>query len=630
MSIQVTVFRDRIASTKDEFPVSLASLASWVDGLPPAPSKAHCVLISLTRFGDKRSEAGSLRSAENAIECFGAELDYDGEVITPKHIHETLKAAGIRHFVYTSASHRPEAPRCRVIVPFDRGEPVDARREATEKCNGLLGGKLSSETFTLSQPFFAGRVEGVPYESYLWDTGVSPLALDLPRVPWKGARDASGQYRVTAEMLLDDLRAGVEVHPAIVALAARGFSEEDLVEIVSSSCQHWERPERGRVAIESDIPRAVSSWQRKKTREVADMLAAMPVPPKPTVVQGGGVFKHLSHFVATPARLEWLIRDIIEHPAHVDLFGESGAGKSFVSIDWCLSVATGRPWQGHKVSQGSVAYLNGEGYPGWRRRVKGWMQESGITDEASVPFFATDKCWPLTDVNNMGEIWKALDALPAPVKLVCIDTLNRHVLGLDINSSLEMGRFVAVCDEIRARYNCTVLIVHHSGTKDTHRAMGSVALKGALDVEVNVSKKGNNLIVSSTKMKDGEKFEPMNFRLRDISLPWVENDDADISKGEVPRNQKTAVLEFVPADVAADDPNVPGQGGRPDKKCDILREVLREGEMSTDAARDKFCELHGGVRKQAAKAFNRAVKSMTDAGALIAIEDTDMIKLPLT
>ena len=39
------------------------------------------------------------------------------------------------------------------------------------------------------------------------------------------------------------------------------------------------------------------------------------------------------------------------------LYGPPGAGKSFVALDFALSVASGRAWHGHEVRQGPVLYV---------------------------------------------------------------------------------------------------------------------------------------------------------------------------------------------------------------------------------------------------------------------------------
>jgi RecA-family ATPase len=65
--------------------------------------------------------------------------------------------------------------------------------------------------------------------------------------------------------------------------------------------------------------------------------------------------------------------------------GASGSGKTFVVLDWLLHIATGQPeWKGHKVKQGGVVYLAGEGHNGLKGRMAAWLQHYQV-DPVGVP-----------------------------------------------------------------------------------------------------------------------------------------------------------------------------------------------------------------------------------------------------
>ena len=54
--------------------------------------------------------------------------------------------------------------RWRVWLPFSKPLPPAQRRRMVNRANGLLGGVLAKESWTLSQAFFIGRVDGVAFE----------------------------------------------------------------------------------------------------------------------------------------------------------------------------------------------------------------------------------------------------------------------------------------------------------------------------------------------------------------------------------------------------------------------------------------------------------------------------------
>ncbi len=50
----------------------------------------------------------------------------------------------------------------------------------------------------------------------------------------------------------------------------------------------------------------------------------------------------------------WLLEGVLPEGGLVELYGPPGAGKSFLSLDWGLSVAAGVPWLGRSLSQADV------------------------------------------------------------------------------------------------------------------------------------------------------------------------------------------------------------------------------------------------------------------------------------
>ena len=133
---------------------------------PAAPRIERGVpLVQAARFGDHRTDKGALRHDANVLAITGIEGDYDGGEMPLELAAEKVQMAGIRAVFYTSPSHTPERPRWRVVAPLSREHPPEARAPFVARMNGVLGGVLANESFTLSQCFYFGRVNGAPYES---------------------------------------------------------------------------------------------------------------------------------------------------------------------------------------------------------------------------------------------------------------------------------------------------------------------------------------------------------------------------------------------------------------------------------------------------------------------------------
>lgn len=260
-----------------------------------------------------------------------------------------------------------------------------------------------------------------------------------------------------------------------------------------------------------------------------DSLEGVPlVPPTfptmPDTPPTGFEFVPVGALLTSPAPVEYLVDELIEHPSMGLVFGPPGAGKSFATLAMAASVATGTPWLGRDVKQGAVFYLAGEGHAGIGRRLKGWAMHQGVelTNAplyvSKVPAALMDKASALSVEAAIGAMTKATGISPA---MVVIDTLARNMGDGDENSNADIGRFVHHIDALRLRLGCTVVVVHHTGHQDTGRARGGSALNAAMDVSFLV----DGLSVTQTKTKEGANAAPIGIELHTVELPpeWKDN-----------------------------------------------------------------------------------------------------------
>src|SRR5690606_4199267 len=91
---------------------------------------------------------------------YGIEGDYDAGTVQPAEAAKQLERAGIQALIYTTPSHRPDASRWRVLCPLSRPIPAIERHALVARLNGALGGILARESFTASQAFYVGAVQG--------------------------------------------------------------------------------------------------------------------------------------------------------------------------------------------------------------------------------------------------------------------------------------------------------------------------------------------------------------------------------------------------------------------------------------------------------------------------------------
>ncbi|MER2540407.1 MAG: AAA family ATPase [Azonexus sp.] len=123
----------------------------------PFNVKEEQPLISLCKYGDRCTDKGSYRHAANVVECYGVEGDYDKEEVSVESARVLLEKAGIKAILYSSWSSMPAKPRWRVLCPYSKAYPPAERERLVARLNGILGGILAGESFTLSQSYFYGR-----------------------------------------------------------------------------------------------------------------------------------------------------------------------------------------------------------------------------------------------------------------------------------------------------------------------------------------------------------------------------------------------------------------------------------------------------------------------------------------
>lgn len=247
---------------------------------------------------------------------------------------------------------------------------------------------------------------------------------------------------------------------------------------------------------------------------------------------------------------EWLIHGLIQTNSLCLLYGAPSVGKSFFAIDWALSVATGRPWQGRKVKQGTVCYLAGEGFAGFKRRSAAWSLDREVDVSNSALLF-NQKTVQLIDEESCFEAHKAVAEVIreyGPLQLLCLDTFNRTAGG-DENSNSDTSDILRNLEKYFLRpFNCTVLIVHHVGHNDGQRSRGASALPAGVDSAFLMVERDGLRTLTPTKQKESELGEPMVFQLSTVELlDWPMDPDT----GE---KQVSAVLH--PVEGVRDSPSL--------------------------------------------------------------------------
>ena len=227
--------------------------------------------------------------------------------------------------------------------------------------------------------------------------------------------------------------------------------------------------------------------------------------------------------------VEWLIDGVLPRRSFAALFGAPGSYKSFVALDIAEAVATGRDWMSRSVNNANdsaVLYIAGEGHGGIGARIKACKKHNNTRDGAQI-YVIRSQINMRSSVSDLEALIGSVDELVAEhgikLELIIVDTLARSMGGnANENSSEDMGAIINNLGAVQARYDSSLLVVHHSG-KDAAKGMrGHSSLLGAVDTELEITKilgkdqrQGTILI---RKQKDGEDGLTLGFKCVEVNL----------------------------------------------------------------------------------------------------------------
>lgn len=268
--------------------------------------------------------------------------------------------------------------------------------------------------------------------------------------------------------------------------------------------------------------------------------------------------------IRTPTVAKWLIRDVLEEKVIALLTGPRGTYKSFIGLDWGIRVAkTGQP----------VLIVSAEG-AGMDRRLRAWaLKHEPDLDFDSLPLWILERRVDFNSPDSFAQLVTEIEGLEINPRLIVIDTLSKNSGGLDENSNTEVKAFIGTLDNgLKRKFNCTIVLVHHTGHVSKDRARGASALEADTDAAYVITREGASKVVSVSRerFKDSGDLPPLVYQAEVIELGYEDDDGLPVTSIALTETDN------IPAEIAGD--RQPRSG--PQKQ--MLR-VLRDLQAKADA-----------------------------------------------
>ena len=659
--LTLTTFPDELARTKAEQTTSLREFAERVHR-PTARTKAQLPLLKLARFGEVPTTKRTLRNNANVLEIEGVEGDYDGEVIGIAEAAERLKTADLAAVLYSSPSHTPDKPRWRVLCPLSSSAPPGDRERLCARLNSALGGLLSGESFTLSQSYYFGLVDGASAPAVTVVDGRALDAateLDASAVGRHGEPYQPGPVSAAAETTTtvnddDDWQWQAppdweRINDAIAAIPVKDADQQetggrDMWLRIGQALHHvsggseegfarWDAWSRD--GDKYNAPHIRRDWNsfrsdgRKQVRigtlydlakrygwsgtsvvtepdaiDAIDAIGNDAAAAKPTPTLSALRFLVPADCASSPPR-GYVVKGLLAPKDLACIFGAPGAGKSLIAPHIGYQATLGQTVFGLRTKPGRVFYVAAEDPHGMRGRVTGLRLRHGDAPD----FVLVEGVSDLLASNSPD-----LTALRAAIadqrpSLVFLDTLAMSFPGLEENTAEDMGRVVSIARSLAA-HGAAVILIHHDTKAQGPTPRGHSLLNGALDVALQLFPRDEAGIVRAklTKNRNGTCDRDIAFRIATETLGEDEDGDAITA---------ALVNEMAPGAAPAREKLTPSE-----RAALIIFEALSAiGAVTEDAWRTACIEARtvsaSDDRESRRKATKRAFEGLTRKGTLL-------------
>lgn len=194
--------------------------------------------------------------------------------------------------------------------------------------------------------------------------------------------------------------------------------------------------------------------------------------------------------------LDWLVEGWITQGERVILYGEFGAGKSYISHALALALASGTPWMGaYRVKKSRVLFLDEEmSEQETRRRLKRLGLGIPLLPGVQYPLTIASHSFDGAGLDTARAMMLRSHLKDQDADVVFIDSMRGVMLG-DENKAQDVSAFWRTLEPVWDRGRRSIIVLHHMNKppsdgfrEDRYRASGSTAILSGADSGIAVGK----------------------------------------------------------------------------------------------------------------------------------------------
>jgi len=219
--------------------------------------------------------------------------------------------------------------------------------------------------------------------------------------------------------------------------------------------------------------------------------------------------------------MPYIVRSVFPAQGLAAIYGEPGAGKSFLALHLAHAIAIGTAdWFGFRVRQRPVIYVALEGVGGIGKRTTAMELHSKQLCPDQLRFWCRDI--HLLTGDGIDLLASEIVAAVGKGAVVIVDTLNQASPGADENTSHDMGKIIANSKRLAGAVGGLAILVHHAGKNRAQGLRGHSSLHAAMDVVLEIATvEGKHKTWSITKAKDDSSEAKRDFDL----IPYTVGQD---------------------------------------------------------------------------------------------------------